>query len=347
MAVDTEFLREKTYYANLCLMQLQINGEELCIDIIKAQQESQLIELAEVFTNPDLVKVFHASRQDIEVILTSMGVLTTPIFDTQLAAAFCGSDMQIGYSALVQQELDVSLPKSQARTDWSRRPLSEQQIEYALNDVRYLFDLQDIFSERMDSQNKLQWFEQEQALSYDQTLYEVEPEQAFKRLSGGNLSLVQQLVLRDIATWRETLAIKKDLPRSWILKDRMCYDIADKVGGSIEKTIQRIDALENGLGRFRSDILEIISNAQAKANQNTERLWSRVEPLNKFEKSLCSSMMKIVRDTADELQVAQGLLATRKDIESLYRQRSSNKLLKGWRKDTVGERLLDYLNSAA
>jgi ribonuclease D len=346
VAVDTEFLREKTYYAHLCLVQLQAQHQEHCVDTIKGLEIESLEPLLEVFSNPKITKVFHAARQDIEVILTSFGVLTTPIFDTQLAAAFCGSDMQIGYSALVQQELGITLPKSQARTDWSKRPLSDQQIEYALCDVRYLFDLQDIFAERLDKQDKLDWFNAEQALSYDAKLYEVAPENAYKRLSGGNMAPTQQYLLKELAAWREQLAIAKNLPRSWILKDKTCYDIAENIKLSKPVNSQSLDRIEGNLSRLKSDFEQIVEQALKQAeDRQFKAIWKRVEPLTKAEKSLCSSMMNIVKSKAKQLEVAQGLLATRKDIESLYRYRTSAKLLNGWRKEVIGERLLDYVSS--
>ena len=155
VAVDTEFLREKTYNAKLCLVQLGIGEHQYCIDVIAIED---LSVLADLFSDQKILKLFHAARQDMEVLYQTLGVMPNPIFDTQLAAAFNGLDMQIGYSALVQHYLDIELPKSQARTDWTRRPLSAVQLAYAADDVAHLTALYEIGRGELESHGKSTWY---------------------------------------------------------------------------------------------------------------------------------------------------------------------------------------------
>jgi len=335
-AVDTEFLREKTYNAKLCLVQIGIGDHQYCIDVLNIEDLSLLIEL---FVAPNVIKLFHAARQDFEVILQTLGVLPKPLFDTQLAAAFCGADMQIGYGALVQEVTGIELPKSQSRTDWTRRPLSNEQIKYAGEDVAYLEALYNQCLARLQEQGKLAWYEAELESYYDESLYVMHSEQAYKRLSGGMLKLKHQYVLKALANWREATAQERDIPRSWVIRDDKLYDLAQ----ASVKTEDDILAL-GVFGRKSATYLapqamDIIRNTKT----GDEKIWRKVEPLTKPEKALCSRLMKQVTALSENQQVAQALLATRKDIEALYRHRQSKKLLRGWRQQVVGEPLLESL----
>lgn len=338
VAVDTEFLREKTYNAKLCLVQLGIDGNQYCIDVLAIPDLSLLSEL---FADTSVLKLLHAARQDMEVIIQTLGVLPKPIYDTQLAAAFAGSDMQIGYAGLVNSELDIELPKSQARTDWTKRPLTEKQLAYAADDVTYLHKLYEITLARLNESGKRDWYDQELSESYDVDKYLIKPEVAFQRLSGGNLKLSQQYVLKELATWREAYAQKRDIPRTWVLKDDRLFELAVQQ----PKTADAVKNLEvlgrRSANRLAGPIAELIKNVTV----GEEPLWRRVDPLDKQQRKACSSLMKEVARLAQQHHVAQGLLATRKDIESLYRHRQSKKLLQGWRTQIVGEPLLRYMDS--
>jgi len=306
VSVDTEFLREKTYNAKLCLVQLGIDEHQYCIDVLAIDDLSLLVSL---FADERVLKLFHAARQDLEVILQTLGVIPKPIFDTQLAAAFCGSDMQIGYGGLVLDRLDIDLPKTQSRTDWTRRPLTDEQIEYAGDDVAHLHALYEIALAELKDANKLDWFLTEIETYYDESKYIIDPALAYKRLSGGGLRIHQQYVLKALAQWREEVAQKRDIPRTWVLRDDKLYDLATK------------------RPKTESEI----------------KIWRKVEPLTKEEKAVCNKLMKKVAGFAKEHDIAQALLGTRRDIESLYRNRSSKKLLKGWREELVGRPLIDYI----
>lgn len=336
VAVDTEFLREKTYNAKLCLVQLGIGEHQYCIDVLAIEDLSSLTAL---FADQRILKLFHAARQDMEVIYQTLGVLPKPIFDTQLASAFCGGDMQQGYGAMVLERTGVELPKTQSRTDWTRRPLSAEQIEYAGDDVAHLEELYRQTKDLLEQKSRFAWYKEEIESYYELDKYIIDPALAYKRLSGGNLKIKQQYVLKALAEWREETAQKRDIPRSWVMRDDKLYDLVMQQ----PKTEQEIKDLavfgRKSVVYLAPLALEIISGVKA----SEKRLWRKVEPLTKQQKSLCSDLMKRLRAISEELEIAQALLGTRKDMESLYRHRQSKKLLKGWREQPVGKVLLQHL----
>lgn len=339
VAVDTEFLREKTYSAKLCLVQLGIGDHQYCIDVLAIEDLTSLVELLE---DPNVLKLLHAARQDMEVIYQTFGVLPKPIFDTQLAAAFCGQDMQIGHTALVQERLGIELAKSQARTDWTRRPLSKVQIEYAADDVAHLEKLYGIVSQELDAAGKTAWYGQDLEDIYDIEKYLFDPNNAYQRLSGGSLNLEQQYTLQALAAWREQQAQKRDIPRTWVVRDDGLFDLAVKRPTNADE-IQKLSIFGRKSASYLApQAADVIANVTI----GRDPLWRRVEPLDKQDKSICSAMMKQLTSYAKQHQIAQGLLATRRDIEALYRHRESNKLLTGWRRDIVGEPLLEFAQSA-
>ncbi len=338
VAVDTEFLREKTYNAKLCLVQLGIGEHQYCIDVLKIHNTSILVEL---FRAENVLKLFHAARQDLEVILQTLEVLPKPIFDTQLAAAFCGADMQIGYGGLVQEVTGIELPKTQSRTDWTRRPLSDEQVKYAGEDVAHLEELYNDGLENLKQQNKLDWYKAELETYYDESLYIIDPETAYKRMSGGMLRIKQQHLLKALSNWRESAAQERDIPRTWVIRDDKLYDLVQANVKSEQEIIELGVFGRRSATYLAPQAMDVIR----KTKTGDSVVWRKVEPLTKSQKSLCSSMMRELSALSTQHGVAQALLGTRKDIESLYRNRQSKKLLKGWRETVVGKPLLDFVRS--
>jgi len=336
VAVDTEFLREKTYNAKLCLVQLGIEDNQYCIDVLAIEDLSLLSKL---FADEKVLKLFHAARQDMEVIYQTLEVLPKPIFDTQLASAFCGGDMQQGYGAMVLERTGVELPKTQSRTDWTRRPLTADQIEYAGDDVAHLEELYKQTHAQLEEFERLDWFQEEIDSYYELDKYIIDPALAYKRLSGGNLKIKQQYILKALAEWREETAQKRDIPRTWVMRDDKLYDLVIQQPKT-EEEIKDLGVFGRKSVVYLAPLaLELISNVEV----GEERLWRKVEPLTKQEKGICSSLMRELKEISEQLGIAQALLGTRKDIEGLYRHRQSKRVLKGWRKDKVGEVLLNYL----
>ncbi|MFQ3245619.1 MAG: ribonuclease D [Arenicella sp.] len=337
IAVDTEFLREKTYSAKLCLVQLGIDEHQYCIDVLAIDDLSLLIGL---FADENILKLFHAARQDMEVVYQTLNVLPKPIFDTQLASAFCGGDMQQGYGAMVLERTGVELPKTQSRTDWTRRPLSADQIEYAGDDVAHLEELYRQTQQLLEDNQRVEWYQQEIESYYELDKYIIDPALAYKRLSGGSLNIRQQHALRAMAEWRERTAQKRDIPRSWVMRDDKLYDLVTQQPKT-EQEIRDMDVFGRKSVVYLAPLaLEIMSNLEV----SEERLWHKVDPLTKQQKVVCSGLMKELRNISNSLGVAQGLLGTRKNIEHLFRHRSSKRLLQGWRKEHVGEALLARLD---
>lgn len=337
VAVDTEFFREKTYNAKLCLVQLGIDEHQYCIDVIAI---NDLTLLAELFANEKILKLFHAARQDLEILEQTLGVLPKPVFDTQLAAAFVGLDMQMGYSALVLKKLGIELAKSQARTDWTRRPLSAEQINYAGEDVAHLDALFELTTQTLNEQGKSVWFEEESQHYYDLQLYRNDPVEAYQRLSGGGLKLNQQYTLKALAEWRERAAQDRDIPRTWIVRDDALYDLAMR-RPQTQKEVMSMKVLgRKSASYLSSQVVDIINNVEV----GDKRIWNKIEPLDKRQKRQVGLMMKQLSKLAEQHSVAQGLLGTRKNVESLYRKRDSKKLLQGWRTDIVGKPLLALID---
>lgn len=338
VAVDTEFLREKTYNAKLCLVQLGIDEHQYCIDVLAIDDLSSIKNL---FADDNVLKLFHAARQDMEVLYQTFGLLPQPIFDTQLAAAFCGSDMQIGYGALVQEITGVELPKTQSRTDWTRRPLSAEQVVYAGEDVAHLHELYEQALQQLKESDKLAWYEEEIESYYELDKYVIDPALAYKRLSGGSLKIKQQYLLKALAEWRETTAQKRDIPRTWILRDDKLFDLVMQRPRS-EEEIRKMGVFgRKSSGHLARQAIEVMDSVTT----SDQLLWRKAEPLTKQEKGICSALMKQLSGLSEQMKIAQALLGTRKDMESLYRYRQSEKLLRGWRKEHVGEPLLEYLRA--
>lgn len=337
VSVDTEFLREKTYSAKLCLVQLGIGEDQYCIDVLAIPDLSALTKL---LINPQTLKVFHAASQDLEVLYQQFGNVPRPIFDTQLAAAFSGADLQISYAGLVEQVTGVSLDKGQSRTDWTRRPLSDAQVRYAGEDVEYLRAVYDHTYKQIVARNRIDWFHDELALLCREQNYQSDPSQAYLRLSGGGLARAAQYRLKAMAQWREQYAQQRDIPRTWVIKDTALYEIAT-ANPNTPKALLDMGVLGPKSG---SRFAPIIVNLLRAVEPQDEPIWRSFDPLTKNDKKICQRLMQRTAEIAEEQGVAQALLGTRKDIEILYRQKHSDKLLNGWRRDVVGVSLLAELS---
>ena len=225
LCIDTEFIRERTYYPELCLLQVADGDRSWCIDPLSIGDLRPFLNLCK---NSAIVKVLHSARQDLEIFFQLMQTVPGPVFDTQLAAALSGHGEQVSYAFLVKELLGVELDKSQTRTDWSRRPLSRAQIDYALNDVVYLTPLKEKLTEELSGLGRLEWFEEDSVMLADANTYHVRPEHAWQKVKGiGNLELTGFQRAAVLAEWREQVAQTKNLPRTWVLKDPAIIAIAE------------------------------------------------------------------------------------------------------------------------
>src|SRR6185312_14103170 len=258
VGLDTEFLRERTYRAELCLIQVAAADLAACVDPLAL---TDLSELNRLLAASRSVKVMHASRQDVEVLFPLAGMVL-PVFDTQIAAALAGMPAQIGYGELVRRTLGIELAKSHTRTDWSRRPLSPEQVEYALDDVRYLLPLKASLEEQLDKLNRLPWLAEELDALADVQSFTVNPDEAWQRLKGlRGLDPGRTRLTRALAAWRERRAIERNRPRGWILDDIALREIVMRVPRNVEQLSQVPEMTPGVVKNCADDILQIITEA--------------------------------------------------------------------------------------
>lgn len=341
LAIDTEFLREKTYYPQLCLIQIANDNVIACVDPIAIED---LTPLMDILYQPGMTLVFHAARQDLELLQMLRGELPQQIFDTQLAATVLGIGDQIGYGNLVKHCLDVDLDKAHSRTDWTQRPLSNEQLDYAADDVRYLRTLYHQMSAQLDEQQRRPWLNDDFASLSDPKTYTANPEAIWRKIRGaGKLKASQLVVLQQLAAWREQRAIDRNRPRRWILKDDVMLDLA-RFAPDSKNQLAKIRGLEaRDIERNGSDIIEVISRAQEIPEAQWPKLIKPV-PLTNQQEALLDALMALLRKYCDEESITPVAVATRKDIEHLVRGERDISLLQGWRKKIVGQKLLDFLH---
>ncbi|MGH8282414.1 MAG: ribonuclease D, partial [Gammaproteobacteria bacterium] len=336
LALDTEFMRERTYYPQLCLVQIATPDIVACVDVLAIQTLDPLFDL---LLNPKIIKVLHSARQDLEMFFHLSSRVPAPIFDTQLAASFAGFPDQAGYAAVVQGLLGVTLEKSHTRADWSRRPLPGAVLQYAADDVRYLRDIYPLLKQKLENQNRLEWLVTETARLTDPVIYRPDPDTAWQRLRGlQRLKSRQFSAAKALAAWRERQAMSANLPRQWIFKDAVLIDLTRQLPASVE-ALQAIRGIQESLVRKHGEeLLALIATAQddTKSAQPPERLTVQDE-------ALVDALMAVVRIKGVESGVSPVQLATRNELEQLVRGRRDGEVLQGWRLETVGRALLELL----
>jgi ribonuclease D len=337
VGLDTEFLRERTYRAELCLVQLSSRSDAWCVDPLALPD---LTPLARMLTTPGITKVMHASRQDVEVLFPIAG-LVRPVFDTQIAAALTGLPAQIGYGELVRRLLGKELAKSHTRTDWSRRPLSPEQIEYALDDVRYLLPLKTILEEQLERSGRLAWLTEELHELEDTRNIATAPEDAWLRVKGlRSLDPARERLAQLLAAWRERRAIERNRPRGWILDDAALRDIVMQVPRSLE-AIAAIPEFPAGvLKHCGSELLECIQAAAVPDPAPPINTRQRPDP---SKTALVKKLGALNLTLAADLGLSPEVLATRRDLELLVDGRRDVGVLRGWRREVVGNRMLAAL----
>jgi ribonuclease D len=337
LALDTEFMREKTYRAELCLLQIAIGEEAVCIDPLALDADNGgLAPLTPLLTSP-VVKVMHAARQDLEVLLPAVG-LVQPVFDTQIAAALDGHPSQVGYAELARRLLGVELPKAHTRADWSRRPLGPEQQEYALDDVRHLTALRARLLETLAAKGRLAWLEEELAALANADTLRVDPMEAWRKVKGlPTLDAGRQKLAQEIAAWRERRAVERNRPRGWILDDAVLREIVVRLPRSAEALAALPEMQESVVRKCGEELLELVHAAQ---------LPDPPPPLPRREKpdpeqmALVKRLADIAAEVAKGLEINPEVLATRRELEKLAAGRREVSLLRGWRADVVGRKLL-------
>jgi ribonuclease D len=337
VGLDTEFLRERTYRAQLCLVQLSAPEDATCVDPLALPD---LTPLTGVLASCGVLKIMHACRQDLEVLLPLTG-LVRPVFDTQIAAALTGLPAQIGYAEAVRRLLGQELAKSHTRTDWSRRPLSSEQIEYALDDVRYLLPLAAQLQEQLGRLGRLEWLSEELAALEDAGALAIEPDNAWLRIKGlRDLDPARARLARALAAWRERSAVEFNRPRGWILDDTVLREIVLQVPRTVQ-ALSQIAEMPPGMVKRRGE--ELLAQVRAAGVPDpAPPVPGRPRP-DPVKAALVKKLGAISQAVAAELKLVPEVLATRRDLEQLADGRRDGALLRGWRRGTVGERLLAAL----
>ena len=337
VGLDTEFLRERTYRAELCLIQVSAADDAICVDPLAV---TDLSALAGPLTAAGVVKVMHASRQDLEVLLPAIG-LVHPVFDTQIAAALAGFAAQIGYAELVRRLLDIDLPKAHTRTDWSRRPLSPEQIEYARDDVRHLIPLQLALEERLGKLGRQSWLAEELAALADARSLATDPQDAWRRLKGlRGLDPARERLARGLAAWRERRAIERNRPRGWILDDAALREMIVRVPRSLP-ALEAIAEMPPGVVRHcGAELLACIAAAEVPDPAPVLDARQRPDPA---KSALVKKLGAVNQAVATELGIGPEVLATRRDLERLAEGGEDIAALRGWRRPVIGEKLLAAL----
>jgi ribonuclease D len=344
VALDTEFERIRTYYPKLCLVQLAVDGRVSCIDALAIED---LGPLWQALSDSRATKVLHSGRQDLELIhresCRSLGhaILPRPLIDTQIAAGLLGIDEQISYAGLVDHELGISLPKGQTRTDWTRRPLTEDQLEYAADDVRHLVPMWRSLERRLEAGGRREWVAADCAALTEPSLYEIALADAWRRVKGARrLPPRAMAVLKRLAEWREVQAMKRDKPRQWIVKDETLMAIAEQRPADLH-TLEKLPGMPRGVvGRYGRPLLELIAGAGDAAPADDGAM---VSPPTIPDDRTVRRLLARVRKIAEREAVCPSMLATRREIERLVLGRRDVRLLEGWRRDLAGADILSEL----
>ncbi len=343
VAMDTEFMRETTYWPQVCL--IQIAGEEKNALIDPLVDGMDLSPLFDFMKEEKPLKVFHAARQDLEIFYDLTGEVPKGIFDTQVAGMVCGFGDSVGYEALVRSYLSKSLDKSAQYTNWAKRPLSEKQLIYALKDVVYLREIFQKMYSRLEKEGRLLWIEEETKSLLDESLYRPDPENAWRRirLKGGTPRYLARL--KTLAEWREKKALKENRARSRILKDDILSEIAYQNPQSLED-LSHIRQLPD---RYRKkegaeELFYLLNQANKLPESNCPAL-EKPKPGEAVSSGVSDLLRVLLRLKADQLRVAEKLIATSKDLDALAarQEEAEVKCLQGWRYDVFGKEALSFL----
>ena len=335
ITVDTEFMRETTYWPKLCLIQVASPSEGACIDPLA--EGLDLSPLLALFADISMVKVFHAARQDIE-IFHNLGQIPAPMFDTQVAGMAAGFGDQISYDALVRQMLKIDLDKSSRFTDWARRPLSDAQLKYALADVVHLAALYPKLRERLEKAGRMSWVEAEMAALGDPATYDLDPEKSWRRLKPRKFTAKYLAVFKAAAAWRERTAQTRDQPRGRILKDEAIDEIATQVPLTLD-AFNNLRSVPKGFGgsRFGPDLLAALHEALKDPEAYAPKI-ERGPPPAQAAGAVVELLKVLLKAKSEEAGVASKLLATVADLEKIaVSDEADVPALQGWRRQLFGE----------
>lgn len=334
LAIDTEFMREQTYYAQLCLIQISDGSHAAAIDPLAPGIE--LSPLWDLLGNERITKVFHAAHQDLEIFFKEMGKLPLPLFDSQIAAMVLGHGDQVGYDRLVRSLLNHEIDKSSRFTDWSRRPLSARQISYALDDVIYLAEMYPKLLAQLESKGRADWLVDENAKMTDPATYHTEPELAWKRIKVRNMKPVQLRRMMHLAAWRETEAQRRDLPRNRILRDETILDLAGTNPSSTDEFGKIRNFPGGSNGKLAAPVLAILRDVAAMPDSTLpEAIAEGRKP--KPPAAVMELLRVLLKHITDAEGIAPRLVASADELEALALDDGAPiRAQTGWRHDVFG-----------
>jgi len=354
IAVDTEFFRETSYYPQLALVQVATDSVVACIDPLAFDARPAL---QQILLDQSITKIFHSCSQDMEVLFYYLGEVPAAIYDTQIANALLTEHQQIGYASLVENEIGVQLDKSQTRTNWLQRPLTDAQIHYAGDDVFYLYQLHKILDKKLNDIGRKIWFEEENSRSAaDESSFQIATDKLWKRVRGSTrLKRKQLAIVQSIALWREQLAQQKDKTRRRILTDETVIQLALDPPENSESLSQLVDRRYNFDQQQKQQLLQAIETGM----QSPEETWpdNRFNVLDSEQKSLLKTLQQQVNTKAEELNISSAMLYTKKDLEKLIllhsdkpqtHEQSHSEELKNsqdWRHQCIGQYLIDTVKN--
>lgn len=342
LALDTEFIRESTYYPKLCLVQIASARDIVCIDTIAIEDLSSLRKL---LYQPTITKIFHSASQDLEIFVNLYDEVPTPMFDTQIAASLLGYGDQVSYAHLVNEICDIELDKSLSRTNWERRPLTENEIRYAVDDVKYLTKVYLHLKDELSEHQRSHWAEFECNNLSALEKYNIDTSKTWKTVKGvGKLESHQLIVLKQLAEWRELQAIVENKPRRWILSDKALRNLAIEQPSDLD-TLQVLEDINREHMGYATTLLDEIKLAKNIPEADWP-LASLTGPLSNEQRKLVKQAQSLIRERAEELNISPSLLATRSVVEKLIRGKRELDILSSWKKDLIGDELVEMIESS-
>lgn len=337
VTIDTEFLREKTYYPKLCLIQLS-GPDKRAKAIDPIEYNLNLTAFYDLMADKNVVKVFHAARQDLEIFYNLTVKVVEPFFDTQIAAMVCGYGDSVGYESLVRNILDQQIDKSSQYTNWAQRPLTDKQLSYALSDVTYLIDIYTHLVHLLEDKGRTKWVYQEEGILADPATYANPPELAWERIKVRSPKAKTLAILRDLAAWREERAQEKDIPRTWVMRDDTLADMASQAPQDA-KQLARIRNMSKEVanGKTGEALLKIIKQAE----KSDKKKWPKItkeKPLTSEQTATLDVIKLLLKVTAAQHGVASKLIASADDLKLLAQQQTPDiPTMKGWRYELFGQ----------
>jgi ribonuclease D len=339
ITVDTEFVREQTYWPQLCLIQVGLPTEAIAIDVLAEGMD--LTSFLELLQDPHVIKVFHSARQDVEIFYHLTGKTPVPLFDTQVAAMVCGFGESVGYDALVQKFAKVKIDKSSRYTNWSQRPLTKTQLDYALGDVTHLRIVYEKLLKTIQKDNRLHWLEEELFIVQNPKTYEVNPYTIWEKIKAKSANARMLAVLRELAAWREITAQKRNVPRGWVMQETVMLALAASAPRSLPE-FKKMRGVPPSLliPKNAKEILALIDKAMTLPREDCPQTKQESSsPPGTF--SLTEMLRLLLKIKAEEFNVAQKLIASLADLEIIARSPNPQvPALEGWRREIFGEAAL-------